>query len=179
LLLYFDKLIIAPIYGYTVLGYYQLGFQFLMFFSMISVSFYQYLIPEESSGRNRNRIRVYGIALSIIITILVFALAPVIVKAFFPNYINSLSSIRILSLGIVPMMITGTLNSKFLAMKLTRYVLFSSIIYQVTQMVLIIVLGRQFGIEGISLSVVIAMIFQITFLGIAHFRLGKKNEQNN
>jgi O-antigen/teichoic acid export membrane protein len=77
------------------------------------------------------------------------------------------------------MMITGTLNSKFLAMKLTRYVLFSSIIYQVTQMVLIIVLGRQFGIEGISLSVVIAMIFQITFLGIAHFRLGKKNEQNN
>lgn len=179
LLLYFDKLIIAPIYGYTVLGYYQLGFQFLMFFSMISVSFYQYLIPEESSGRNRNRIRLYGIALSIIITILVFALAPVILKAFFPNYINSLSSIRILSLGIVPMMITGTLNSKFLAMKLTRYVLFSSIIYQVTQMVLIIVLGRQFGIEGISLSVVIAMIFQITFLGIAHFRIGKKNEQNN
>jgi Tfp pilus assembly protein PilX len=46
-------------------------------------------------------------------------------------------------------------------------------------MVLIIVLGRQFGIEGISLSVVIAMIFQITFLGIAHFRIGKKNEQNN
>ena len=179
LLLYFDKLIIAPIYGFTILGYYQLGFQFLMFFSMISVSFYQYLIPEESSGRNRNRIRLYGIALSIIITILVFVLAPVILKAFFPNYINSLNSIRILSLGIVPMMITGTLNSKFLAMKLTRYVLFSSIIYQVTQMVLIIVLGRQFGIEGISLSVVIAMIFQITFLGIAHFRLGKKNEQNN
>ncbi|TLX86238.1 MAG: hypothetical protein E6K97_11520 [Thaumarchaeota archaeon] len=179
LLLYFDKLIIAPIYGYTILGYYQLGFQFLMFFSMISVSFYQYLIPEESSGRNRNRIRLYGIALSIIITILVFVLAPVILETFFPNYINSLSSIRILSLGIIPMMITGTLNSKFLAMKLTRYVLFSSIIYQVTQMVLIIVLGRQFGIQGISLSVVIAMIFQITFLGIAHFRLGKKNEQIN
>ncbi|TLX88226.1 MAG: hypothetical protein E6L04_01255 [Thaumarchaeota archaeon] len=179
LLLYFDKLIIAPIYGYTILGYYQLGFQFLMFFSMISVSFYQYLIPEESSGRNRNRIRLYGIALSIIITIFVFVLAPVILQTFFPNYINSLSSIRILSLGIIPMMITGTLNSKFLAMKLTRYVLFSSIIYQVTQMVLIIVLGRQFGIQGISLSVVIAMIFQITFLGIAHFRLGKKNEQIN
>jgi len=179
LLLYFDKLIIAPIYGFTILGYYQLGFQFLMFFSMISVSFYQYLIPEESSGSNRNRIRLYGIALSIIITILVFVLAPVILQTFFPNYINSLNSIRILSLGIIPMMITGTLNSKFLAMKLTRYVLFSSIIYQVTQLVLIIVLGRRFGIDGISLSVVIAMIFQITFLGIAHFRLGKKNEQNN
>jgi len=110
---------------------------------------------------------------------LVFVLAPVILKTFFPNYINSLNSIRILSLGIIPMMITGTLNSKFLAMKLTRYVLFSSIIYQVTQLVLIIVLGRRFGIDGISLSVVIAMIFQITFLGIAHFRLGKKNEQNN
>lgn len=178
LLLYFDKLIIAPIYGYTVLGYYQLGFQFLMFFSLISISFYQYLIPEESTGSNRNRIRLYGIALSIIITVLVFVLAPVIINVFFPNYLNSLNAIRILSFGIIPMMITGTLNSKFLAMKLTRYVLFSSIIYQVTQMVLIIILGKLFGTEGIALSVVIALMFQITFLGIAHFRLHKKAEQN-
>jgi O-antigen/teichoic acid export membrane protein len=177
LLLYFDKLIIAPIYGYTILGYYQLGFQFLMFFSMISVSFYQYLIPEESSGRKRNKLRVYGIALSVIITILVFVFAPVILKVFFPNYINSLNSIRILSLGIIPMMIASTLNSKFLAMKLTRYVLFSSVIYQVTQMVLIVILGRQFGIDGISLSVVIAMIFQITFLGIVQLRINRKNAQ--
>ena len=178
LLLYFDKLIIAPIYGYAVLGYYQLGFQFLMFFSLISISFYQYLIPEESTGSNRNRIRLYGIALSIIITVLVFVLAPVIINVFFPNYLNSLNAIRILSLGITPMMITGTLNSKFLAMKLTRYVLFSSIIYQVTQMVLIIILGKLYGTEGIALSVVIALIFQITFLGIAHFRLRKRDEQN-
>lgn len=178
LLLYLDKLIIAPIYGYTVLGYYQLGFQFLMFFSMISVSFYQYLIPEESSGRKRNKLRIYGIALSIIITILVFLLAPVILKVFFPNYINSLNSIRILSMGIIPMMITSTLNSKFLAMKLTRFVLISSIIYQVTQIILIIILGRQFGIEGIALSVVIAMIVQITFLGVAQLRINRKNVQN-
>ena len=178
LLLYLDKLIIAPIYGYTVLGYYQLGFQFLMFFSMISVSFYQYLIPEESSGSKRNRLRMYGIALSVIITILVFVLAPVILQVLFPNYINSLNSVRILSLGIVPMMITGTLNSKFLAMKLTRYVLFSSITYQVTQIILIVILGKIYGIEGISMSVVIAMLFQITFLGVAHLRLAKSKKQN-
>ena len=178
LLLYLDKLIIAPIYGYTVLGYYQLGFQFLMFFSMISVSFYHYLIPEESSGSKRNRLRMYGIALSVIISILVFVLAPVILQVLFPNYINSLNSIRILSLGIVPMMITGTLNSKFLAMKLTRYVLFSSITYQVTQIILIVILGRIYGIEGISMSVVIAMLFQITFLGVAHLRLAKSKKQN-
>jgi len=178
LLLYLDKLIIVPIYGYTILGYYQLGFQFLMFFSMISVSFYQYLIPEESSGSKRNILRMYGIALSVIITILVFVLAPIILELFFPNYVNSLNSIRILSLGIIPMMITGTLNSKFLAMKLTRYVLFSSITYQVTQIILIIILGKLFGIEGISMSVVIAMLFQITFLGIVHLRLSKSKEQN-
>jgi O-antigen/teichoic acid export membrane protein len=75
-------------------------------------------------------------------------------------------------------MITGTLNSKFLAMKLTRYVLFSSIIYQVTQVILIIILGKEFGIEGISLSVVIALICQITFLGIMHFRLRKMDVKN-
>jgi O-antigen/teichoic acid export membrane protein len=179
LLLYFDKIIIAPIYGYTILGYYQLGFQFLMFFSMISVSFYQYLIPEESSGRKRNRLRLYGIALSVVITILVFAFAPTVLKVFFPNYINSLNSIRILSFGIIPMMIAGTLNSKFLALKRTRYVLFSSITYQVTQIILIMILGKYLGINGISLSVVIAMMCQITFLGIAHFHLNKNSKQNS
>jgi len=75
-------------------------------------------------------------------------------------------------------MITGTLNSKFLAMKRTRYVLFSSITYQVTQIILIIILGKFLGINGISLSVVIAMIFQITFLGIAHLHLNKNNKQS-
>jgi len=63
-------------------------------------------------------------------------------------------------------------------MKLTRYVLFSSITYQVTQIILIIILGKQYGTDGISMSVVIAMLFQITFLGIAHLRLSKKNEQD-
>jgi O-antigen/teichoic acid export membrane protein len=75
------------------------------------------------------------------------------------------------------MMIAGTLNSKFLAMKLTRYVLFSSITYQATQIILIIILGKLYGIEGISMSVVIAMLFQITFLGIAHLRLPKSKDQ--
>jgi hypothetical protein len=62
-------------------------------------------------------------------------------------------------------------------MKLTRYVLFSSITYQVTQITLIIILGKLYGIEGISMSVVIAMLFQITFLGIAHLRLPKSKDK--
>jgi hypothetical protein len=44
--------------------------------------------------------------------------------------------------------------------------------------ILIIILGKEFGIEGISLSVVIALICQITFLGIMHFRLRKMDVKN-
>jgi hypothetical protein len=47
----------------------------------------------------------------------------------------------------------------------------------VTQIILIIILGKLYGIEGISMSVVIAMLFQITFLGIAHLRLPKSKDQ--
>jgi len=41
------------------------------------------------------------------------------------------------------------------------------------------ILGKFLGINGISLSVVIAMMCQITFLGIAHLHLNKSSKQNN
>ena len=64
-------------------GYYQLGFQFLMFFSMIPVSFYQYLIPEEASGKKKNKLRLFGIGLSILLTALLFVLSPYMISILF------------------------------------------------------------------------------------------------
>jgi O-antigen/teichoic acid export membrane protein len=57
---YLDKIIIAPVFGYYILGLYQLGFQFFMFLSIIPLSLYYYLLPEESSGNNKTQIKYVG-----------------------------------------------------------------------------------------------------------------------
>jgi len=169
-LLYFDKLIIGPLFGYVLLGYYQLGFQFLMFFSMIPVSFYQYLVSHESGGGKENKLRIYSILFSVLLSSLFFVFAPQIINLFFPHYSQSINSMRILSIGIIPMMIISTLNSRFLSLNLTKYILFSSIIYQVLQVSLLIPLGNRYGIDGISSSVVISMACQSIFLFISYLR---------
>ncbi len=176
-LLYFDKLIIAPLFGYAVLGYYQLGFQFLLFLGMIPISFYQYLIPEESSGIKKTRVRFLGLLVSIGLTAILFLSSPWILQHLFPHYMASLDSMRIMSIGIIPMMIVWTLNSKFLNVGDTKYVLFGSAIYLTLQIGLIFYLGSTMNIIGLALAVVLALIAQASFLFISDKHLQRKNEK--
>jgi O-antigen/teichoic acid export membrane protein len=164
LLMYFDKIIIPPIFGYAILGYYQLGFQFLMFLGMIPISFFQYLIPEESSGNKKTKLRIIGFGLSIGLAVLLFFLSPIIINIFFPHYQNSLDAIRVISIGIIPMMVAYVINSKFLSEGNTRGVVIGAIIYQILQITLMILLGRLIEVTGIALSVVIALTGQALFL---------------
>lgn len=177
-LLYFDKLIIAPLFGYAVLGYYQLGFQFLLFLGMIPISFYQYLIPEESSGLKKSRIRFLGLLVSIGLTAILFLSSPWILQYLFPHYMASLDSMRIMSIGIIPMMIVWTLNSKFLNVGDTKYVLFGSAIYLTIQIGLIFYLGSTMNVIGLALAVVLALIAQASFLFISDKHLQQKNNKH-
>ena len=170
-LLYFDKLVIAPLFGYAVLGYYQLGFQFLLFLGMIPISFYQYLIPEESSGLKKTRVRFLGLLVSIGLTAILFLSSPWILQHLFPHYTASLNAMRIMSIGIIPMMIVWTLNSKFLNTGDTKYVLFGSAIYLTFQISLIFYLGKTLNVIGLALAVVLALIAQASFLYISDNRL--------
>jgi O-antigen/teichoic acid export membrane protein len=177
-LLYFDKLIIAPLFGYAVLGYYQLGFQFLLFLGMIPISFYQYLIPEESSGLKKTRVRFLGLLVSIGLTAILFLSSPWILQYLFPHYMASLDSMRIMSIGIIPMMIVWTLNSKFLNLGDTKYVLFGSAIYLTIQISLIFYLGSTMNVIGLALAVVLALIAQASFLFISDKHLQQKNNKH-
>ncbi|HVP82512.1 MAG TPA: hypothetical protein VMS35_05675 [Nitrososphaeraceae archaeon] len=173
LLMYFDKIIIPPIFGYAILGYYQLGFQFLMFLGMIPISFFQYLIPEESSGNKKTKLRIIGFGLSIGLAVLLYFLSPTIINIFFPHYQNSLDAIRVISIGIIPMMIAYIINSKFLSEGNTRGVVIGAIIYQILQITLMILLGRLIEVTGIALSVVIALTGQALFL-LLYKKLSKR-----
>ncbi len=166
LLMYFDKIIIAPFFGYTLLGYYQLGFQFLLFLGMIPISLFQYLVPEESTGKKKTKLRMLGFAVSSGLALLLFLFSPFIVNNFFPQYIKSIDAIKIMSTGMIPLSITYLINSEFLAKGKTRGVIGGAIIYQTLQLVLIYFLGFRYETIGLSFAVVIALTGQALFLFI-------------
>ncbi|MFQ5941866.1 MAG: hypothetical protein ACE5KA_09245, partial [Nitrososphaerales archaeon] len=171
-LMYFDKLVIAPLFGYLALGYYQLGFQILLFLGMIPISFYQYLLSEESSGRTKSKVRIFGFVLSVSLTVAVFLLSPWAIQTFLPHFISSIDSVRIMSIGIIPMMIVWVLNSRFLSSGSTRSVLIGSAIYVGLQMFLITQLGSTMGVVGLALAVVTALSAQAAFLYASSRKLG-------
>jgi O-antigen/teichoic acid export membrane protein len=169
--MYFDKLIIVPLFGVAVLGYYQFGFQFLMFLGMIPVSFYQYLLPEQSSlssaagpAVKTTKVHIFGFLVSIALAGLLFILSPWIVDHFFPKFVDAVGVLRILSIGIVPMMVVWNLNSRFLALNRTKSVVIGSAIYLIVQISLMLELGYSMGASGIAIATILALASQAVFL---------------
>jgi O-antigen/teichoic acid export membrane protein len=163
-LMYFDKLIILPLFGYTTVGYYQISLQFLLFIGMVPISFYQYLISEDSTRKNKSKVTIIGLGLSIFLAIVFFVLSPWIIQTLFPKFIESVDATRIMSIGIIPMTIAWTTNSALFNMGKSRFVALGSAIYLSTQIILIYLLGNAFGVNGLAAAMDIALGFQATFL---------------
>jgi O-antigen/teichoic acid export membrane protein len=168
--MYFDKLIIVPLFGVAVLGFYQFGFQFLMFLGMVPVSFYQYLLPEQSSSSSSagsaktTKVHIFGFLVSVALAGLLFILSPWIVDNLFPKFVDAIEVLRILSVGIVPMMVVWNLNSRFVALNHTRNVVIGSAIYLIVQISLMLELGYSMGAPGIAIATVLALVSQAVFL---------------
>lgn len=166
--MYFDKLIIVPLFGVAVLGFYQFGFQFLMFLGMVPVSFYQYLLPEQSSSSTGStkmtKVHIFGFLVSVALAGLLFMLSPWIVGYLFPKFVDAIEVLRILSVGIVPMMVVWNLNSRFVALNHTRDVVIGSAIYIIVQISLMLELGYSMGAQGIAIATVLALVSQAVFL---------------
>jgi O-antigen/teichoic acid export membrane protein len=168
--MYFDKLIIVPLFGVAVLGFYQFGFQFLMFLGMVPVSFYQYLLPEQSSSSSAagsvktTKVHIFGFLVSVALAGLLFMLSPWIVDHFFPKFVDAVDVLRILSFGIIPMMVVWNLNSRFVASNHTRNVVIGSAIYLIVQISLMLQLGYSMGAPGIAIATLLALVSQAVFL---------------
>lgn len=162
-----DKLIIAPIFGFSILGLYQLGFQFLMFLAIIPISLYQYLLPQESSGLERFKVRIGGFILSGMFAIIFIFISPVLIQKFFPNFVESIPATQIMSLGAIPMTLISIMHSRFLGKENSKPVFIGAILYLSVLSVLIYFLGTLFGLIGLAISIVISLSVQSAWLWLA------------
>jgi O-antigen/teichoic acid export membrane protein len=161
-----DKLLIFPMFGFAILGHYQLGLQFLAIFSILPAIVYQFILPEDSSGNSNNKLKKYTIVVSVILAFLGVLLSPIVLPIFFPKFLEAIQVVQIVSLSIIPATINLIYVSKFLSNGLSKIVLIGSGIFLATQITGILMFGEIFGVNGIAIALVIATAVETVFLVI-------------
>lgn len=173
-----DKIIIAPLFGFGLLGNYSLGIQFLSILLVLPVIVGKYIIPVESSGTENKKLKKIIILFSVIIGILGVLIGPDIGSFLFPKFLEIGSIIRIISLAVIPSTISITYSSKFLSYEKSNYMLFLAIIRTTIMILSIFVLGNLYGIQGIVAGIVLsetgAAIFSIIIARKIKTNISKK-----
>ncbi len=161
---YTDKLIVAPLLGFAILGNYQLGIQVLSILGILPGIVYQYILPRDSSGESNKKLKKLTIAVAIILAGLGFILAPIILPVLFPKFIESIEVVQIVSISIIPSTINLIYISKFLGNELSKIVLIGSGIFLGVQMISIFALGELLGVNGVALALVLGASSEAIFL---------------
>ena len=171
--IYTDKIIIAPLFGYSFLGNFQLSFQILMMLTMIPTIMYGYLLPQEASGKPYRKLWLMTILMVSILVIFTIILSPSILPILMPKYIPAIELIQIMSIAAIPMTITFRYTSKFLGNEKSLVVVIGQGIFVGLHVLGIFSLGTELGIQGVAISLVIAATAEALYLVIINRVLTK------
>ena len=108
-----DKLIIAPLLGFSFLGNYFLGLQVLALMLIIPNIVFKYTLPEDSTGKSTGKIKILTIIISVCVALLGIFLAPLVIPVILPEYTDTVDLIPILSIVLIPRTISILLTSNF------------------------------------------------------------------
>lgn len=158
-----DKLIIAPMVGFALLGNYQLGIQFLAVLHIIPSIVYKYILPQEAGGNPNKKLKQAIILISIGIAGIGIILSPILIPVVFPKFTEAIQVIQIMSVSVVATTINLTYTSKFLGEERIKIILISSGIYIGILVLSIFLLGKSFGINGMAAALVLATFSETIF----------------
>lgn len=159
-----DKLIIASLFGFTLLGNYSLGIQFFQLLLVIPQIVWKYILPYDSIGIENKKLKQILIFVSVGLAILGFIVVPPLIELFFPQYSGAVDVTRIISVAIIPATIFLVYHSRFLGMEKSKYVFISSIILTVVQIIGIIILGSLYQVQGMALAIVLAYTCSVIYM---------------
>ena len=167
-----DKIIIAPLFGFEILGNYFLGLQVFSILVILPGVFMNYTLPEDSKGKlSTKNIKILAIIVSIVIAILGIIIVPEILPLFFPEYSDAISLIPIFSLAVIPGTITLLFYSSFLSEEKTNHLLISHFLTVISFILGIYFLGTTLGVVGLAWSLVIADCIGTSYLALIRFQM--------
>ena len=166
-----DKLIIAPMLGFALLGNYHLGLQFIAIFMIIPSIIYKYTLPYDASGNPNKKLKRLSLISSCGIAALGIFVTPYVVPILFPQYLEVTEMIQILSISVIPSTLNLNYASKFLGQEKNKIVLGGSLVYLPIQIVTIIILGSMFGGIGIAIAYSISVTSETLFYVVMDQRI--------
>ena len=170
-----DKILVGTILGFVVLGNYYLGLQVVQMLGLLPAVVYQYILPREASGHSHQKLKNLTILSSVIITVLVIVLSPIIIPFLFPKFEKAVQTVQLMSLSLIPSSIIIMHISKFLASERNKIVLIGSGIFIGVQIPSIVLLGRWYNVEGIAIALVLSQTAEAIYLMMVD-RLSKFRE---
>lgn len=163
-----DKILIVPILGFEILGEFTLALQVYLLMNLFASMAYKFLLVNDSAGINSNKFKVIILLISIIISVSGITLGPEIVPILFPNFINSIEIIPILSLAVIPNTIILIFTSKFLGDEKSRFIVIGTLINTISYLSLVVLLGSEYGLQGISIGFLTSSIIFACYLVIMY-----------
>jgi len=170
-----DKFIIAPILGFALLGEYSLSLQILVMLTIVNNIIFKYILPQDSIGIKNYEIKRNAIIFSVFVAIFGSILLPFIIPTIFPDYVETVDAIRILSWVVIPDTIILIYTSKLLGFEKSRFVLASNVVSTGILVVGFILLGPIFGIFGLVGMVLFSACIQCIILYFGKRNLDKED----
>ncbi|SMH72283.1 polysaccharide biosynthesis C-terminal domain-containing protein [Candidatus Nitrosotalea okcheonensis] len=174
-----DKLIIAPLLGFSLLGNYQLGQQFLSLLSLLPTVVFQYILPHDSSGNANKKLKKSLILFSIGLAVIGIIASPIIIPHLFPKYTQAVRIFQIISLAVIPASINLTYISQFLGREQSKIVLIGSGISLAVAIPSIIILGKIYGINGATFAIVLSGFIETAYLVYVDRLINRKSQAEN
>ena len=162
-----DKLIIAPILGFELLGNYALAMQIIVIFSLLPTTVFKYLLTQDSSGKNTKNLKKNTIFASVGLTMFGIVILPMIIPILFPNYIDTVIAIQIISVAIIPLTIGIFYDSKLLSIEKSKFLVIGKGIGVFTMISGFVILGPIYGIIGLAVTLVVSSCLQTLVVIIA------------
>ncbi len=166
-----DKIIIAPLLGFTLLGNYALALQFYVLLTLIPMTISKIFLPYDASGIDDKKLKLYTLFVAIGISSISFILSPYIIPIFFEKFSDVVIAIQILSIGVIPSTASVLLSSKLLGSEKSKHVILGLLCFISILVIGIVIFGEEFGIMGITTSYVIGLSVNSLYLFLATRRL--------
>ena len=170
-----DKIIIAPLLGFELLGNYSLAMQFLIIMMLLPTIIFKYLLIQDSSGKNTGNLKQISFIISIVLASFGIIILPMLIPFLFPQFIETTIAIQILSIAIIPATVGTFYESKLLSLEKGKFPIISKSLGIVIIIFGFLTLGPIFGIIGLSITIVASSIIQTIFIIIATKISGLEN----
>ena len=154
----------GQLFGFIVLGHYQFGYQIYVVFSLIPLSIYQYLLPQEARGVNKRKVKFIGLYFSIAAAVIAYLLSPWFITNFFPQFKKSIEFARIIIISIIPLTLVQIFTAMLLGKADNFPVFIASIIYICSLIVFLVAFGQFFGLVGFALAILLSNSVQAVYL---------------